>query len=187
MAMSYSTSSSPHATSLPAQALTKEQRYRARHPDRIRAKNVRWYALHRAYELARSRRWKQAHPESVRASSRQRRRLHLAACLATNQRWRAAHPDASAAQHHRRRARKQNAASTDLRLAQWNFIKAVCGYRCVYGGRKLQRLTQDHLTPLVDGGAHSMDHVLPACHVCNCRKGVGRPLCPVQPFLALEF
>ena len=28
------------------------------------------------------------------------------------------------------------------------------GYRCVYCGHKLQRLTQDHITPISKGGNH---------------------------------
>ena len=82
-----------------------------------------------------------------------------------------------------RRARKRNAPVCDLTAAQWEEIKAAYGHRCVYCGRKMQRLTQDHITPLSKGGSHTASNVVPACKSCNCRKNAGDVLCPVQPLL----
>jgi 5-methylcytosine-specific restriction endonuclease McrA len=83
----------------------------------------------------------------------------------------------------RRRARKAGSPRNDLTMAQWRAIKAHYGHRCVYCGQPSQRVTQDHITPLSKGGAHTVSNVVPACQSCNSRKHVGPPLCPVQPLL----
>jgi 5-methylcytosine-specific restriction endonuclease McrA len=57
------------------------------------------------------------------------------------------------------------------------------GHCCVYCGRKMQRLTQDHITPLSRGGNHTKSNIVPACRSCNSKKGTGEPLVPVQPML----
>lgn len=83
----------------------------------------------------------------------------------------------------KRRARKKRSATNDFTDAEWQEMKAHYGHRCVYCGRKLQRLTQDHLTPLHLGGAHTKQNIVPACQSCNSKKYLGPPLVPVQPLL----
>jgi len=83
----------------------------------------------------------------------------------------------------RRRARLAAAPVNDLTAADWQAIKAIYGYRCVYCGKKVPRLTMDHLTPLFKGGSHTKSNVVPACTPCNSRKHVGPVLKPVQPLL----
>jgi 5-methylcytosine-specific restriction endonuclease McrA len=71
----------------------------------------------------------------------------------------------------------------DLSVAQWREIKVAYGHRCVYCGRKMQHLTQDHITPLSKGGSHTAPNVVPACLSCNSKKRARAPLVPVQPLL----
>ena len=70
-----------------------------------------------------------------------------------------------------------------LTVAEWEDIKTQHNNCCAYCGKPSQRLTQDHITPLSKGGAHSLHNVIPACRSCNSRKNVGPPLCQVQPLL----
>jgi hypothetical protein len=81
-----------------------------------------------------------------------------------------------------RRARKRGAEAT-LTLAQWDAIKALFGYRCAYCGQRPQKLTQDHITPIARGGAHTAANVIPACGSCNSRKLTNPPPVPVQRVL----
>lgn len=82
-----------------------------------------------------------------------------------------------------RRARKKEAAVVDLSRAQWEEIKAAYGNRCVYCGRKMRKLSQDHIIPLSKGGDHTVSNIVPACLTCNLKKGNRAPLVPVQPLL----
>jgi 5-methylcytosine-specific restriction endonuclease McrA len=45
------------------------------------------------------------------------------------------------------------------------------GYRCQYCGRRLSRLTVDHVVPRRLGGQHRWDNLVSACPGCNRRKG----------------
>jgi 5-methylcytosine-specific restriction endonuclease McrA len=83
----------------------------------------------------------------------------------------------------RRRARKASAPVNDLTAAQWKEIKARFGHRCAYCGVKPKTLTQDHITPLSQGGSHTASNIVPACITCNAKKGTKAVLAPVQPLL----
>src|SRR6266568_3432226 len=93
------------------------------------------------------------------------------------------HPDVARGASKRRRARLLHAPVNDFTEPQWQAMKAHYGHRCVYCGRKMQRLTQDHILPLSKGGSHTQSNIVPACQRCNSRKHVGPPLRPVQPLL----
>lgn len=88
-------------------------------------------------------------------------------------------------QNARRKARKLAAPRNDFTVEQWTTMKAVLDHRCSYCARQMERLTMDHLTPLVHGGSHTLWNILPACRSCNCRKNAFHVLKPVQPFLLL--
>lgn len=56
-------------------------------------------------------------------------------------------------------------------LAEWRALAAsYCGL-CVYCNQRPAQLTQDHITPLTQGGLHEIDNLAPACRSCNSRKG----------------
>jgi hypothetical protein len=95
------------------------------------------------------------------------------------------HPEKRIAANATRRARKLGAPVNDFTAAQWRAMKAHYGYRCVYCGKKQQRLTQDHITPFSKGGSHTASNIVPACRSCNSKKGIKAPLRPVQPLLIL--
>jgi 5-methylcytosine-specific restriction endonuclease McrA len=142
--------------------------YHEEHAETIRAQKRAYHQANREAILARQQARHLAKKEEDRAYKR--------AYAATN-------PDiinVSAARH---RARKVNAPINDLTAAQWREIKEHYGHRCVYCGRKMQRLSQDHITPLSKGGSHTASNVVPACQLCNCLKGVKAPRVPVQPLL----
>jgi 5-methylcytosine-specific restriction endonuclease McrA len=131
----------------------KNRLYHAKNRQRINKRRAQRYSTHRDEEIARTIRYYRNHPEKKRAIAQR---------------------------HH---ARKAAAPRNDLTEAQWALIKAHMGYRCVYCNKKLQNLTQDHLTPFANGGSHTLWNVLPACASCNSKKGIKGPLCPVQPLL----
>lgn len=135
------------------EALERRAQYAATHKQKIKEANARYYAAHAARERDRSRRWQAAHPERVQERKAARRAMLAVSPVNT------------------------------LRAAQWRAIKAHYGHRCVYCGKKPKHLTQDHITPLIKGGAHTVSNIVPACRSCNSRKQAGPPLRPVQPLL----
>lgn len=73
-----------------------------------------------------------------------------------------------------RRSLKLRSPANDFTWGDWLTIRRAWGERCVYcGGHETQvgSLTQDHVVPLVDGGAHSALNIVPACRHCNAKKG----------------
>lgn len=84
------------------------------------------------------------------------------------------HYEMCAHDREKRRANKHGVIC-DLTLRQWQIIKAIYGSRCAYCGRKVKRLTKDHIVPLSKGGTHTVNNIVPACKSCNLRKYVGIP------------
>jgi len=136
-----------------AQFNLQRRQYRARHLEKMRDQDKKSYQQHRSQKIADRRRYALKYPDRVKA--------RLSAY----------------------RARRKNAPRADLTAAQWREIKEAYGHRCVYCGRKMQRLTQDHITPLSRGGSHTVHNIVPACISCNSAKGAREPRIPIQPLL----
>ena len=72
----------------------------------------------------------------------------------------------------RERLRKINLRATpELIRAQWERIKRKHKQRCYYCGIKHDKLTIDHVIPISKGGDNSLYNIVPACQVCNSKKG----------------
>jgi len=91
---------------------------------------------------------------------------------------------AAIAKMQRRRATRAGASRNDFTREQWLLLQETFQHRCAYCGRRAKgHLTQDHVTPLSKGGAHTLNNIVPACQSCNSSKGVKAPLKQVQPLL----
>ena len=99
--------------------------------------------------------------------------------------WRLKNPELAKAQIDKRRALRRGATESTLTAKEWAFIRQCYEYRCAYCRKKQQRLTQDHITPLSQGGSHTASNIVPACQSCNSKKHTGPPPKPVQPILPL--
>mgnify|MGYP001598666048 FL=1 len=146
------------------------QNYKIANKDRILTKKKLYNKKHRQRDNETRRERRARNPEMIR-------QRELA--------YRKAHPEIYRLAAARRRATLRGTPLNDLTRAQWEFLKKLYSYRCVYCGGKPQRLTKDHLTPLVYGGAHTMANIVPACGLCNSRKGKGNVPVPIQPALGL--
>lgn len=151
-----------------ARILAQTQAYRRRHLAAVRA----WWQVHY-----------QAHGEAYRLRARTWYQEHRDQALVQRRRWRVQHPERKRHHDRTRKARVRGATQADLTRHEWAAIKAAFGYRCAYCGVRPRRLTQDHITPVAKGGAHTLQNVVPACALCNSRKSTGRPPRPVQPLL----
>lgn len=83
--------------------------------------------------------------------------------------WSRDHPVEKARQRHARRAREVGAPGAWM-ASEWRALRESLGDRCAYCG-STQRLTIDHVVPLVRGGSNSIDNLIVACRSCNSRKG----------------
>lgn len=195
------------------EALKAHQKaYNAANRDKMNQRRKAWRKAHPEATRAADRAWKDAHREQVLATKRASEAKRLARLRQDpafrererlrSKAYRQAHPDlwyarsrawllrdaerrsaSDAVSKSRRRARVHAAPRNDLTRAEWEIIKAHYGHRCVYCGRKMQRLTMDHILPLAKGGSHTLSNVVPACRSCNARKNAGPPPVPVQPLL----
>ena len=130
----------------------------------------RQYAKEHADEAKdRAKKWYQEYPEQARASRKAYRASHRPQKLASDKKRKALQRGAS--------------PGGTFTAAEWEEMKIAYGFRCVYCGRKMKRLSQDHLTPLSKGGAHTKHNIVPACQPCNSKKHAGGVLVPVQPLL----
>ena len=142
-----------------------------------------WNKTHPKSSAIRQARYRKNHPEKIVEQSKARYRADPEKELQRNTAWRKANPDKSSALYAKRSARKRSAPVNDLTAADWDAIKQQFAHRCAYCGKKPKRLTQDHITPLVKGGNHTLQNVIPACQKCNSSKGTKPPPIPVQPLL----
>lgn len=162
----------------------KYARYRTRHAEQRKARERARYAAHREERRAAAVRYRAAHPGRAREKAAQRRAANPEHVREIQRRWYAKNREKERAREQSRRAaRKASAPLRELTEAQWRAIKDHYHHCCVYCGRRMQRLTMDHLTPLSKGGQHTVQNVVPACVSCNSRKQAGPPLKPVQPLL----
>lgn len=164
-----------------AKGREKAKRHRAKYPAQV------------AEGLVRLQAWGKANPERIKAAARTWEHTHHEHVKALKAASARAYPQQRRMREHKRRARKQSAPRNDVTLAQQQAVIAaahgVCPYCSVYkpGCQACQKgthkLTIDHLTPLADGGSHTLHNLIACCRSCNTKKYTGNPPVPVQPLL----
>lgn len=128
-----------------------------------------YFQSHRDTLVERNKAWKQANPERLRQAENLYYHTHKQQVIA---------------KHRRHRALKNKSPRNDLTAIQWQYIQEMQDHRCAYCHKRCKgHLTQDHITPLSKGGAHTLHNVVGACRACNSKKHIGAPLTPVQPLL----
>lgn len=160
-----------------------QRRYRKNNPEKVRAtqrksKTRNPEVIERVCRQRREGYWRNR--DSILARQRQKRILEPERFRKNAKNNRARHLDRILEANRKRRALQSGASINDLTRGQWLIIKIIYGFRCVYCGRKMKRLTQDHIHPLILGGNHTASNIVPACQSCNSRKGGRFPQIPVQ-------
>lgn len=161
-------------------------------PEVRKAYDAQWYRSNRERVIARNIAWKKAHRDRVNTHTAKPRAKEKARAWkkanaqkrATSQaKYQRNHLEQMNAKSQRRRAKKSNVLHNDFTTAQWQELKNVFKQRCAYCGKKCKRLTMDHVTPISQGGNHTLSNIVPACQSCNSKKHTGPPLIPVQTLL----
>jgi 5-methylcytosine-specific restriction endonuclease McrA len=157
--------------------------YAQEHAEEIHAYQAQWRAENVEKRRAYAKAYGEKHTEKLCKRARDWYANHDEQAKETRKAWRQDHPESKKASDDKRKAKQRGASEITLTAAQWQIIKAHYGHRCVYCGKKSQHLTQDHITPLSKGGAHTLQNIAPACISCNARKHTNPPPIPVQPLL----
>lgn len=71
---------------------------------------------------------------------------------------------------HDQRARKASAPGRGFTISDWEETLELYGYSCAYCGTTGIKLQQEHIDPLIKGGAHDPDNIAPSCGTCNSSK-----------------
>ena len=145
---------------------------RPRRAKRLSTEDTRAY--HRAYRaknrdgIRAQQRARYASDPQVRARRRAYRAANAERYRETLRLWHVAHPDVYPHYSALRRARLAGAAGSHT-LKQWREKRVLLGNVCIYCG-EAKPLTRDHKVPIVRGGTHYIENILPACQGCNSRK-----------------
>lgn len=162
----------------------KSQKFRIQHPNRIKESTKKWIKANPERRKTQLRKWTESNRARVNQLHRiwaSKNRNHL---RIKEQNWRKANPGKAMAQSQRHRAHKYNAEINNFTAQQWQTMQAAYDHRCVYCEKRHKgRLTQDHITPLSQGGNHTLINIIPACRSCNSKKHTGSPIVPIQPLL----
>lgn len=142
----------------PHRAKVKE--WQKNNPDKVSVSAARGYRKHALERQQYAAKWKSENKEKLRADNRAYKQANL---------------DKHQNNEATRRARKLGAQSSGVSRAEWQQILDKFENKCAYCKIALNELTprdrtQDHVIPLVKGGPHSPDNVVPACRRCNLKK-----------------
>lgn len=109
----------------------------------------------------RSRRYYQAHREQIRERNREYFKRTYQARLPYSRQNSKMH-----------RIRKRGALGR-VTPAEWQTLLEQHQHACAYCFKAftvVNKPTQDHVVPLIAGGTHTADNIVPACRSCNSRK-----------------
>jgi len=127
------------------------------------------------FEICRTR-WGKDNPERMKALQTKWNKAHPEKARTRLTKWQKANPEKCYLHTARHRALKYDNTPINeiLTETQWKTLLAKYDGHCAYCGKEA-KLTLDHVIPLIQGGKHSIDNVVPACLHCNSSKGARTP------------
>lgn len=128
-----------------AEALTRAQRESYYAPEKVAAR-----------ETAARECWRVNNPDVVREINRR---------WAKNQ-----SPEKRKIWNHYNRVQRATAKAVKLTDEAVDYLSIIANDPCVFCGSQ-ERITTDHIIPVVRGGSNDWDNFAPACHSCNASKG----------------
>ncbi len=152
-------------------------RYRAEHPETVKAHNDRWHADHHEEELEVGRRYYAKNADKLNHKNSKWRRDNRGAIRLREARYRAEHSEEVQIWRRNGRARKMQAPG-EYTIAEWRALLVLWDHCCAYCGREIKKThtrqpwtaTQDHIVPLIRGGWNCGLNIVPACNSCNVQK-----------------
>lgn len=163
-----------------------QARYKAKHPDRVKATQAKWREANPVAARAATAAWVERNSDRVKETARAYREAnrekisddHKAWSQANRTKvsqrvvqWQKNNPEKVADRGRRRRARLAGAAQVDFTESEWRDLLTQYQHQCAYCGAVGVPLEREHVIPLARGGSHTKGNIVPACGPCNRRKG----------------
>ena len=130
------------------------KRYYEANKAKVQERHKQYYQLHKDKEKERNDHYNETHRDQQRKSAEAYRMTHRSVYALASRRYDA----------------KKHGLPNTLTLEQWEAIKRVHKYRCVYCGKKPKILVQEHYIPVSQGGGTTCSNIVPACRSCNSKK-----------------
>lgn len=135
-----------------------------------KANNKRVYHQNIEYYRQKHLEYNKKHPEAMAANSKKYRQNNTEKLRIRNRLARQKEdPEQARARWNRRAARKAGALGSHTK-EEWSVLCQKYDFKCLRCGTK-EKLTRDHIIPLVLGGTDYIDNIQPLCHSCNASKG----------------
>lgn len=138
-----------------ASVAAKNAEWQRRNPDSAKRRSADWRKRNPAKSSESTRTWREANRDRVRRSSKL---------------WTDRNRELTVIYSAARRARRAGTDTRTVTASDWTRLIARYSGSCAYCGCKPERLTQDHIVPLIRGGRHAIGNLLPACQSCNSSK-----------------
>lgn len=162
----------------------KRRQYNKRHYEKNReqrnANRRKWHAENAEHACAKARLYRKEHPEIIRQYLEDNSEKVKEACRLWREKnpeygrlWKKANPEKVHEEWHRRRSRKFNGTVEPIRKEFYKECLIKNNNQCVYCFCPIfkgENLHWDHDVPLVRGGAHSENNLVPSCAPCNLSK-----------------
>lgn len=149
----------------------RRKRYRENESQRLKilARQNAYAAKRRDSEAARSKAWRKKNKKRMRELNVAYYTKNKELVLAQKKEYHKKNHAAVMINVKRRKARIRGATIIPFTADQWQRTLEEFNYRCAYCSGS-GPLVQDHVVPIVKGGLHSIDNVVPACQPCNNKK-----------------
>ena len=154
----------------PERSKENKARWYRNNREGLLAKSAEKYKANPEIMLARVKKWSLEHREQKDATCSRWHKEHPRSGIEAGKRWRKNNPDAARAIKRNRRMRIMGVSGSGWSAKEENKLIEDYGHRCAYCGKKIEKLTMDHVVPISRGGNHSIDNIVPACGSCNSSK-----------------
>jgi 5-methylcytosine-specific restriction endonuclease McrA len=151
---------------------SEKRAYAKKHKDHIRAYMTRYVDEHRneIRAIARLASRKRSQKPEVKEYAKAWRRANPDKQRQYARKWISGNRWLTCLYAQNRRVRQKMALNT-LTPSEWQAILGYFGHACAYCLRTDVKLTIEHVIPIIEGGPHSEENVVPACSSCNSKKG----------------
>lgn len=161
--------------------------------ERVNRQNRKWRMLNREKNRIYHRQWsankRAKNPELARQKESKWRENNKDKVKASFKKWVSANYDKVIHRNRCRRALKRGACVVGSELVTNEWFKELCskhGNRCYYCWDAEKKLGADHIIPLINGGKHVRENIIPACKPCNSRKSK-KPIAEWRPWIDIPL